>query len=97
MNDLPLDIENSKTHNTTLCVDIPARDKYNEDSGSKATLLERMHSKDNPSDEESQMEELHMTPSQTNTMRTKKLKTERDAPATRERKRSKTKLKTAHK
>jgi hypothetical protein len=95
MNGLPLDIENSKTHNTMLCVDIPARDIYSEDSGSKATPMERMHSKENTSDGKSQMYELHMTQSQTNTMRTKKLKTERNEPATR--KRSKTRLKTTHK
>ena len=44
MNNLPLDTERSKTHNTT-CVDIPARDKHNEDTGSKAIPLERMCSK----------------------------------------------------
>jgi hypothetical protein len=42
-------------------------------------------------------EKRHMTPTQTNNMRTKKFKTERDDPATRERERSKTRLKTTHK
>ena len=56
MNNLPLDTESSKTHNTTTCVDVPAQDIYNEDKGSKAIPLERMYSKENPSDGETQME-----------------------------------------
>jgi len=97
MNDLPLDTESSKTHNMTTYVDIPTRNIYIEDTGSKAIPLERMYLKENPSDGETQMEELHMTSSQMNTMQKKKLKTEREDPATRERKRSKMRLKTTHK
>jgi len=43
MKDQPLDTESSKTRNTLTCVDIPARDIYNEDTGSKAIPLERMY------------------------------------------------------
>jgi len=71
MNNLPLDTESKKTHNTTICVDIAARDIYNKDTGSNAIPLERMYSKETPNDGETQMEELHMAPLQTNTMRMK--------------------------
>lgn len=43
------------------------------------------------------IEKGHMTPTQMNTMRTKKFKPDRDDPATKERKGSKTRLKTTHK
>jgi hypothetical protein len=35
MNDPPLDIESTKTHNATKCVGIPVRDIHSEDTGSK--------------------------------------------------------------
>jgi hypothetical protein len=48
MNDLPLDTENSKTQNTPIYVDIPARDIYIEDSGVRQPHWKECTSKTTP-------------------------------------------------
>jgi len=47
VNDIPFDIESLETHNTTPFVDALTRDMTIEDTGSRATPLEKNTAKEN--------------------------------------------------
>jgi len=97
VNDIAFDIENLETHNTTSFADAPTRDTPIEDTGSRATPLEREHGKgksfvyrgDKKADPSLNEDESLAPPNTFSPKRIKKFRTERDANIQRERTRSK--------
>jgi len=70
---------------------------HNNESGSKSTTLVRSQPNDDNSDGDTLQDEMSMMAPLTNTIRPKKLKTERDEPVSRSRNRSKTRFKSTNK
>jgi len=96
MTDTPLGTEILDNPNTRSREDIPTCDIHKAEMGSTTTPQARVYPNEHCTDDEEQTEGVHTPPIKSTALRSKKHKVERDDPASRERKRSKSRHKTIY-
>lgn len=97
MTDIPIGFETLDTIDTQTHKGKPMRDSNKAETGNTKNPPDRITPREQSSDDEQRTGEVHTPHSQMSSLRPKKLKTERDDPANREKKRSRSRIKVIHK